>query len=478
MPSTLNSSTLLKLTSTTNCQDRLFMESPNLNFSFDDLHHLLQRVPRSSPQFIGIIEETSPDFILAFLVALMQGHDIFLLSKRHPHEQLETIISDAKLAYLVGPRTIENINFSVDFIPFEDLSEFKFGSTHLRPQNHIIFQTSGSTQKSKYVVHTLDTLMANANGVVENSQLCEDSRTLAILPFNHVGGMGLLIRGLLTQSTLVFQDKDISMLDTLIQSQITHVSFVPTQLRALLKSDFSIDDILNLTSVLVGGDRTDYSVVAEAKKRGLPIQLTYGLTEMASQVTTTRLDADDFEMNTSGQLLANTDMTIDHHGEILVRGESLCLGYLNPTQRNNLIDPRDDDGWFHSGDLGYINHKSQLIVTGRIHNIIISGGENIQAEEIETSLMQIEGVDECYVIGTPNNEFGERPIAFIRKSNDIIIAESFVRHSLKLKHPFFMIPDAFFLFPPELENTGIKTSRNNLKEFYLNHSSSLLKAFS
>jgi O-succinylbenzoic acid--CoA ligase len=142
-------------------------------------------------------------------------------------------------------------------------------------------------------------------------------------------------------------------------------------------------------------------------------------------------------------------------GEILVKGEVLFKGYVNG-QRLNL--PLTDDGWFATGDMGQLDAQSSLSVTGRRDNMFISGGENIQPEEIEKFLLGIKGVAQAVVVPKADGEFGHRPIAFIKYDGEALSREYMV-NCLQANLPRFKIPTAFYPWPQELISRGIKVSR-------------------
>ncbi|MCE1273445.1 MAG: AMP-binding protein, partial [Chlorobiales bacterium] len=106
----------------------------------------------------------------------------------------------------------------------------------------------------------------------------------------------------------------------------------------------------------------------------------------------------------------------------------LFMGYLNTgSGRHELNSSRDGLGWFHTGDIGSLTDDSSLAVLGRRDNMFISGGENIHPEEIEKAIASLPGVEEALVVPVPDNEYGMRPMAWIRMSekkgvNDAVIA--------------------------------------------------------
>ena len=165
--------------------------------------------------------------------------------------------------------------------------------------------------------------------------------------------------------------------EVLDRLEVTHLSVVTTQLRRLMAGDGFPSQCLK--AVLLGGSGFDETMVVEARKRGVPVHTTYGLTEMASQVTTSSKDD---PPHTSGRVLSGRELKINASGEILVRGETLCSGYYRDGQVHSAVD---DQGWFHTRDLGDLDGDQCLTVKGRIDNMFISGGENIHPERDRAS---------------------------------------------------------------------------------------------
>ena len=163
---------------------------------------------------------------------------------------------------------------------------------------------------------------------------------------------------------------------------------------------------------------------------------SYGLTEMASQVTTTPPGASKEQLRTAGRALPYREIRVSTEGEILVRGKTLFAGYL----RNGGLDrPLDEDGWFHTGDLGELDDGGNLRPTGRRDNLFVSGGENVQPEEIEAALLRLSGVEEAVVVPVPDPEFGARPVAFVRTSG----VPADLAQELGRSLPRFKVPGEF-----------------------------------
>ena len=254
----------------------------------------------------------------------------------------------------------------------------------------IVF-TSGSTGTPKAALHTYRNHYFNALGSNENLALASGDRWLHSLPLYHVGGLSILFRCLISGAAMALPEADAPVGESISRLGATHVSLVSTQLLRLLGED---DDPQGLKAILMGGGRIPEELVEEALARGLPIHTSYGLTEMASQVTTTPAGAFREELRTSGRALPYREVRVSGEGEILVRGRTLFAGYARGTD----LDPsRDDEGWFRTGDLGELDDEGYLRVTGRRDNLFVSGGENVQPEEVESALLRLEGVQEARI---------------------------------------------------------------------------------
>jgi o-succinylbenzoate---CoA ligase len=312
----------------------------------------------------------------------------------------------------------------------------------------IVF-TSGSTGFPKAALHTFGNHYYSALGSNSNIALAPGDRWLHSLPLYHIGGLSILFRCLLAGATVALPEPGAPLGKTITECGVTHLSLVSTQLLRLLREDFEPG---GLKAILLGGGPIPPSLVDEAMRRRLPIHTSYGLTEMASQVTATPPEASREELHTSGRPLPHREISISDSGEILVRGETLFSGYV----KHDMVDrPLDVDGWFRTGDLGELD--GNLRVKGRKDNLFISGGENVQPEEIEEALCRLEGVEDAVVVPVPDAEFGFRPVAFVRggKPGDLTRA-------LERTLPRFKIPVAFHAWSEGLG--GMKVDRATFRE--------------
>jgi len=167
------------------------------------------------------------------------------------------------------------------------------------------------------------------------------------------------------------------------------------------------------------------------------------------------------EKHPSAKILNYRKVKISKEGEILVKGETLFKGYLDT---DNLNLPLDDEGWFHTGDLGCLTGEGQLQVSGRKDNMFISGGENIQPEEIERCLCQLEEIEKASVVPVENKEFGHRPVAFIKWTQNSTLNKEMITAFLQGHLPKFKIPEQFYIWPKGIVENEMKVRRSLLSQ--------------
>lgn len=391
---------------------------------------------------------------LVFLLAMMRADRVAcLLHRRAPEARLPALMQTAGASTLITDLAWGTVTKGVTVLAPERLLATSNQTPDARSiaadQPATVVFTSGSSGEPKAALHTYGNHHYNALGSNENIALAPGDRWLLALPLYHVGGLGIVFRCLLAGATIVLADPGASLASLVARYQITHLSVVPTQLQRLLDASPSL--LASLKAILVGGSALPAHLLDAALERKLPLHTTYGLTEMASQVTTTPPNASHAPLRSSGRLLPYRELALADDGEILVRGKTLFAGYLDGSV---IRQATDDDGWFHTRDLGFLDAAGRLHVSGRKDRQFISGGENIQPEEIERALCQLEGVRQTVVVAVPDATYGQRPVAFVRADGGI--HEAAWREALADFLPRFKIPDAFLPWPETDERSGLK----------------------
>jgi O-succinylbenzoic acid--CoA ligase len=316
--------------------------------------------------------------------------------------------------------------------------------------------TSGSTGTPSAVLHSWANHLYSAKGSNANLPLRPGDRWLLSLPLYHVGGLAILVRCALAGAAVAIPDRDASLSAALGTTGATHLSLVATQLRRLLDAqDGSLPP--RVRGVLLGGGPLPEALLRRGYARGWPLHTSYGSTEMASQVTATPPGAPLSDLQTAGRCLPHRRLRIDDDGEILVAGPTLCRGIDEGEQ---VRDPRVD-GWFPTGDLGRIDAQGRLHVQGRVDRQFVSGGENIQPEEIEAALERLNGIERAAVVPVPDEEYGHCPVAFVQSKTGRVPDDW--RTALAATLPSFKIPDAVHKLPDAAVRDRMKVDRELLR---------------
>lgn len=275
-----------------------------------------------------------------------------------------------------------------------------------------VLWTSGTSGRPRGVALSWANLEASAAAARQRLGLRPDDAWLLSLSPAHVGGLALLTRALLIGNPLFAPGQfDLGVVTELLgrSDGPTHVSLVPTQLHRLLETWRGRSAPDRLRCVLIGGAHAPRSLVDRAVSSGWPIALTYGSTEMTSQVATSSPSEVRGGRRDVGTPLADVELRVTDDGEILARGPTRALGYVGP----DVPDLADEAGWYHTGDLGVLDPDGRLSVTGRRVDRIVSGGVTLDAVAIEEDLRRHPTVLDVCVVGIPDAVWGERVAAWI-----------------------------------------------------------------
>ncbi len=322
-----------------------------------------------------------------------------------------------------------------------------------------IVYTSGSSGAPKAAIHQFANHVYSARASNERVPLRQGDSWLLSLPLYHVSGIAVLFRCAEAGAETIVPAQDMPLLEAIAKYRPTHLSLVPTQLQRLLDEDPAV--LAHVKAALLGGGPIPPRLLERAVAEGVPVHITYGMTETASQIATTpRLAPADLPDPGAPPLIpGSARVTVD--GEIEVNGPTLFMGYLT---NNGMERPETEPGWFPTGDLGHFDERGWLHVSGRRDNLFISGGENIQPEEIEAELSRLQGVAEALVVPVEDETFGARPAAFVRASGSQPLDGDALSAALATRLPKYKIPIAFLPWPSEA-GEGLKPSRRQFAQW-------------
>ncbi len=297
----------------------------------------------------------------------------------------------------------------------------------------IMLHTSGTTSNPKRVMLTNENLITNIESNIASLKLCRDDKMLIALPMYfgycntaqfltqvYMGGESIIMEGLFMPKRF-FQ---------LVQDEkVTLFTAVPTMLLIMLDYRYiSNYDYSSLRYICFGGGKMPLNKLKLLIEKfpSVGFVQTYGQTECSPRVTALLPEHSLDKIGSVGKAIPNVKIKIvdqqgsevraNEIGEILVQGKNIMKGYY---KQKGITNKTIRSGWLHTGDLGYIDVDGFLYLTGRIKNIIISGGINIYPEEIEQVLLQNECVEDVLIYGEEDERLGEVPVAKIILKKEI-----------------------------------------------------------
>ncbi|MYR06723.1 AMP-binding protein [Gordonia sp. SID5947] len=282
----------------------------------------------------------------------------------------------------------------------------------------LIAFTSGTTTNPKGVLHSHHSL------VHETRQLSgmypdDRGRQLTAAPVGHFIGM---INAFLIP---VLDGTDVNLTDVwdpgealrLMRAENVTVGGGATYYMTSLLDhpDFSAAHLPHMKYAGLGGSSVPAAITSRLAGLGITVFRSYGSTEHPSITGSHPGAAEDKRLYTDGRPLPGVEIRLDEDGEILSRGPDLCMGYTDEELTERMFD---DDGWYHTGDIGVLDEDGYLSITDRKSDIIIRGGENISALEVEDALLGMDAVADVVVVAVPDERLGERAAAVLRVHAD------------------------------------------------------------
>jgi o-succinylbenzoate---CoA ligase len=358
---------------------------------------------------VALVAPNSAPLVLALMALMRMGAVAAPVNHRFPANHIDGVLARLHPTLVLDTAKLEA--FVADALARMDAA-YNDATEMARPVS--IIHTSASSGQPKAAVHSFSNHWYSAKGSAENLPFGPGDCWLLSLPLCHVGGYSMLFKCLGGGGALAVPSPNASLAESLASFPMTHLSLVPTQLYRMLRAEGGPERLRSLKALLLGGSAVSPALLDEAIRERVPLYLTYGSTEMSTQVTTSPGPVTSTRGD-SGVMLPYRKVAIAPDGEILVKGECLFMGYLD---EGGLRSARDADGWFHTGDMGELSEDGRLTVLGRKDSMFISGGENIHPEEIEKAICSIEGIDEAVVVPAPDAEYGARPVAWIEARSD------------------------------------------------------------
>ena len=461
---------------------------------------------------IGIAMRNCPAWILSYMAAVKAGAVATLLNGWWQPDELEHALqlTEPKLILADAPRA-ERIagtcmTCSVDAIAIDKRSPEAFlqliaagvedvDLPEISPDDDAtILFTSGSTGEAKGAVSThravttgvyaYSTSLMVLRGILESEGRppLNPLKTLVVVPLFHVTGeVPVMLNSFVISRTMILMPKwDAAEALRLIEKErITYFVGVPTMSLELMNHpDRDNYDLSTLTDIAAGGAPRPIAHV-ERLRRSFPAAqpaLGYGLTETnavgcgnfwdnyaAKPASTGRPQVPFVELAILGE--RDEHLGPNHRGEIAIRSAANIKGYWNNAEATALAFT--EDGYLKTGDVGYLDDDGYLFIVDRKKDIIIRGGENISAAEVEAAIYGCEGISEVAVFGVTDDRLGEIPVAILHRREGSSISEEELRGFLAGRLAAFKVPGRMIFSDQPLPRLGTgKIDRVVLKQQY------------
>ncbi|WOX23761.1 class I adenylate-forming enzyme family protein [Streptomyces solicathayae] len=281
-----------------------------------------------------------------------------------------------------------------------------------------IYWTSGTTSDPKGVLHTDRSLIAGGSCLAHALRLTPDDVGSMAFPFAHIAGPDYTVMLLLYGFPAVMFEQ-FALPDALEEYRKHGVTVAggSTAFYSMFLAEQRKqpgEKVIPTLRLLAGGGAPKPPEIYHSVVREMGCRLThgYGMTEVPMITMGDPEDTAENLATTEGRPPAGMEIRIAEDGEVRLRGEAVCRGYLDPEQTAAAFD---EDGFLITGDVGHLTESGHLVLTGRIKDIIIRKGENISAKEIEDLLHTHPDVGDAAVIGLPDAERGERVCAVVEQ---------------------------------------------------------------
>ncbi len=309
-----------------------------------------------------------------------------------------------------------------------DLIETAQGDTenpHVDETNPLLLvYTSGTTGRPKGALLTQQALFYNALNSLHMHDMCARDLILTVLPMFHVGGLNIQTLPALYSGATVILHQKFDPADTLacIRGQRpTLLVLVPATMAAVqAQADWEESDLGSLRVLTTGSCHVPEPLIAAFRERSVPVIQVYGSTETGPVSTYQRATDAEVVAGSVGKAGLHCEIRIadeqgnelsrGESGEVLIRGGNLFFEYWgNELETGNAFR----DGWFRSGDIGYLDDSGDLWINDRKKDMVISGGENIYPAELEVVLEAMPEIQEAAVVGRPDEQWGEVAVAVV-----------------------------------------------------------------
>jgi long-chain acyl-CoA synthetase len=448
-------------------------------------------------EHIGLLAPNSANWLIFYFGVLKAGAVAVTLSSLLSPDEMTLLINHSRPRYLFTSEDklghlenlkktgiVEKVICRGADLELQGLMNIGTGSFKALDRNRTdtaaILYTGGTTGMPKGVMLTHENINTSAHNVAFSEHSTETDRALCFLPFNHVfGQMHIMNATILSCGCLeVLPTFDLDRILAVMQSgRVTKLFCVPTVYTRLLTLERLKEKLGRIRYCFSAAASMAAEIVRQWKERtGITISEGYGLTESASAVTYNHYYR--HVIGSIGTTVPGVEVEIrdkngsgvkqGQEGEICIRGRNIMKGYLdNPEETSSAFW---EDGWFKSGDVGFLDEDGYLFIVDRIKDMIITGGENVYPREVEEVLYTRQEIEVCTVVGLPDKEWGERVAAFVTPKPGQKIVPEELKAFLKTRLSPFKVPKEYIVESELPKSPAGKILKRELKKKYLERS--------
>jgi long-chain acyl-CoA synthetase len=369
---------------------------------------------------VAICGTNSIEFVVAYFATLRAGYVAVPINPESTISELRRMINDcgARVLFSAASQPIEGVH-EIALTPkgLDELSDptAEPVSSPRDPEAlAVLLYTAGSSGEPKAAMLSHRALLSHLHNVAALEILDRDDVVLAMLPLFHVFGLNAVLgTSVLYGARLVIMDGFEGFVEVLAAEKITNLPVVPPMLARILDDERAVASLGSVTRVVSGAAplSTDLRDRFTAHT-GLTVEQGYGLTEAGPGVTVT-IGTDALGHGHVGRPLPGVEVRIGdgteptEPGEIWIRGANVFSGYWPDRDGGP-----DQDGWFATGDVGYMI-DGELFLVDRSRELIIVNGFNVYPAEVEEAIAELPEVESVAVIGRPHWRTGEQVVAFV-----------------------------------------------------------------
>ncbi len=433
---------------------------------------------------VGLLAGRSAAAASSVLGIMTAGGAVCVLDERLPTEELGARLLSAGIKWIVADTAHASRAKSATSLPVLRLEDMWTARPRaiedLTPDDDaLLVMTSGSTGHPKAVLLTHRNLLSNARGIVERTSITSADRVLHNMPMHHTNGTNnqLIVLWARGASVVMLEHfRAETFYSEIARHRPTYITGVPTHYSRLLAIAPPPGSLKSLRFARGGAAPFNAELHRKIEAHlGLPLVMSYGLSEATCTCTMnppaarkigsvgTALEGQQVAIFTPG---TDTSVAANVEGEICIAGPSVMKGYVPPDVQAD--DPAVRNGWLHTGDMGQLDADGYLTITGRLKDIIIRGGENLSPGRIEEALAAHPAVRVCCVVGSPDTDLGEVPVAYVVVQKGQNVAATELQEQVAARLPRSWMPARVTVLDVLPENSVGKIDRQALKKLAAN----------